>query len=151
MTHRYYSLYRPISIGCYPKYKNNKPLSIINFPTRTLVNVSYDLRAWGYIDFAEPLRTEEAEKYELVKAPKEDYGRLLPCNGDVWKHFKGNKYKIISLAEHTETKKPMVIYQRLPMQDNFKIYARPLDIFMSEVEHKKYPKAVQKYRFEKVN
>lgn len=150
MAHRYYSLHRPISIGCYPKYQNNKPLDIVNYPYRQLVNISYNLMAWGYIEFKNPINRTDAEIYSLVKAPKEDYGRLLPYADEVWKHFKGNRYKIMCIAEHTETKKKMVVYRKLARADDTKIYTRPLEMFMSEVDHIKYPKASQKYRFERV-
>lgn len=74
--------------------------------------------------------------------------RKVPQQNEIWIHFKNKKYKIIAIAEHTETSEQCVVYQAL--YGNYKNYIRPLDMFMSEVDHIKYSEAKQKYRFEKI-
>ena len=80
--------------------------------------------------------------------------------GDIVQHFKRELlgpeeretdkylYEIIGIATHSETGEPMMVYR--PLYDDCGMYVRPFDMFLSEVDHEKYPDVRQKYRFEKV-
>ncbi|MBQ7359157.1 MAG: DUF1653 domain-containing protein [Lachnospiraceae bacterium] len=72
-----------------------------------------------------------------------------PRVSDIYRHFKGNLYQIVAIAEHSETREQMVVYQAL--YGDFRIYARPLDMFLEPVDKVKYPDATQRMRFELVD
>ena len=74
--------------------------------------------------------------------------RNIPQEGEMYRHFKGNEYQIVTVAEHSEDGSQLVVYKALYGEG--KCYARPLEMFMEMVDKEKYPDASQNYRFEKI-
>ena len=68
--------------------------------------------------------------------------------GKTYKHFKGHIVEVIAIAKNTETMEDMVIYKHIEKNE---CWARPLSMFLSEVDHEKYPNVNQKYRFELID
>ena len=66
-----------------------------------------------------------------------------------YRHFKGNNYEVIAIARHSEDESPMVVYRAL--YGDGRLWCRPIKMFLSEVDHEKYPNVKQQYRFELQN
>lgn len=64
----------------------------------------------------------------------------------IYKHFKGDLYLVEDIAIHSESDDKLVIYRAL--YEDTKLYAIPLDRFLSPVDKEKYPDVDQEYRFE---
>lgn len=116
-----------------------------------------------YDDVIQQLHIEESEEFEakeeleencdlalLTRHFKKDVDcncdRPIPQKGEKYRHFKlGKIVTIIGISRHTETEEISVVYEY-----EGHIWNRPLEMFMSEVDKKKYPDAKQRYRFEVV-
>lgn len=92
------------------------------------------------MDMEALLQAEEQERYAMLRNPNV-----------LWRHFKGELYKVTCVAHHTERKEDLVIYRRYDEKEKkLKSYthARPLKMFLSLVDIDKYPDSTQIYRFE---
>ena len=136
-----------------------------NSDIEDLENVKYRLGLikTEYDDVIQQLHIEESEEFEakeeleencdlalLTRHFKKDvdynFDRPIPQTGEKYRHFKQGKIvNIIGICRHTETAEISVVYGC-----EGQVWNRPLEMFMSEVDKKKYPDAKQQYRFEVV-
>lgn len=64
----------------------------------------------------------------------------------VYRRFKENYYLVEDIAHDSKTNQAMVVYRKL--YGDGSLWVRPLEMFLSEVDHRKYPDCFQTFRFE---
>lgn len=92
-------------------------------------------------------KEEKRQRYEYLRAQLLKVA-TVKIHG-LYRHFKGNYYLVEDVAWHSETKEEYVVYRKL-YGDN-SLWIREKGMFLSEVDHDKYPEIQQKYRFEQVD
>ena len=68
--------------------------------------------------------------------------------GQVYRHFKGHIVKVVAVSTGSEDGELMVVYRHMGSRH---VWHRPIEMFLSEVDHEKYPEVWQKYRFELID
>ena len=122
-----------------------------------------DISDVGYAENWQQLHIEQSEEFNLDGEDKPNcdlalliihfkkdvdynFDRPIPQKGEKYRHFKlGKLVTVIGISRHTETEEISVVYEY-----EGHIWNRPLEMFMSEVDKKKYPDVKQRYRFEVV-
>lgn len=87
----------------------------------------------------------ECEKHFKRKIPVESDRKVEV--GKIYRHFKGHTVKVIAVSQDAEA--PGQFYVVYECEDR-SVWSRPYGMFVSEVDHAKYPDVQQKYRFELV-
>ncbi len=97
------------------------------------------------LDFAKELYDVYFNSPVLGEEPEAERELLI---GRVYRHFKGNLYRVEDVAKHSETLEEYVVYRKL--YGDRSLWIRPKAMFLSRVDKEKYPDAMQEYRFEPV-
>ena len=135
--------------GDWTKYKFVTVLKNLCFLPRHIHFETVDIGEW---EKKNPLNhrncdLSECEKWFPKKSTKGLNKRKVKV-GAIYRHFKGHEVKVLAIAQDTEfTNSYSVIYEHL---GDGRVWSRPYDMFVSEVDHAKYPNVTQKYRFEEV-
>lgn len=107
---------------------------------------------YGVIELSEPMELEEISKiaesnklrieaYKVSHTEKDMDIYIYELSDGVDTHYYHN--------ERIE-KSNLVIYKCLSNLNKYKVYARPVAMFLSKVDFDKYPEAEQEYRFEEL-
>ena len=51
----------------------------------------------------------------------------------IYQHYKGNKYLVLGVAKHSETKEDLVVYVTLYENDMASMWVRPMSMFIENV------------------
>lgn len=101
-----------------------------------------------------PINKPNCDLYECEKYFKGDNvwtidtdRKLSLCVGDKYRHFKGKIVQILMISQDTEMPGQFVVVYK---DQSGYVWHRPLGMFISEVDHEKYPNVKQKYRFERI-
>lgn len=87
----------------------------------------------------------ECEKYFKRKIPVDNDRNVIA--GQVYRHFKGQTVKVLHISQDAEAPGQFcVVYEC----EDGSVWSRPYGMFVSDVDHDKYPDVKQKYRFELV-
>ena len=83
------------------------------------------------------------------RKPRQELAQCYKCMiGKTFRHFKGGLYEVVDIAVHSENAGVLVIYKS--KKDPTLVWARPLDMFLSDVDKEKYPLIRQDKRFVEV-
>ena len=52
----------------------------------------------------------------------------------IYRHYKGNEYRVHFVAKHSETLEKVVVYEALYDNTESKFWVRPIELFTDEVE-----------------
>lgn len=58
---------------------------------------------------------------------------MTPFQTGIYQHYKGNKYLVLGVAKHSETKEDLVVYVTLYENDMASMWVRPLSMFTENV------------------
>lgn len=143
LTTKYKGVFKSVFISL-PILNNIK--NVISF-----WDVFSDVSTSSKTNIRKEVKMDMKQKFKKVLNENQKLDRDFKPN-DIVRHFKGNLYQIVSIAEHTESGEKLVVYRALYPDKNgkYKTYARPYDMFISKVDTKKYPDEKQEYRFEKI-
>lgn len=80
------------------------------------------------------MKIDRSKEKEMIENRKVEVKELLKRGPVTFRHFKGNYYELLYIAKHTEEGYELAIYANPDIPD--KIWARPLDMFLSYIEEK---------------
>lgn len=84
------------------------------------------------------------------RKPRQELAQCYKCMiGKTFRHFKGGLYTVTDIAVQSENAGVLVIYKS--KKDPTLVWARPLDMFLSDVDKEKYPLIRQDKRFVEVS